>query len=104
MTVCYATNRMEKILTDVRLLKKYYSNDFTKLRNRLSELKLANNLAEIPVNPPPRRHKLTGNMKDCWGIDYSKNYRLVIQPVGEFSITDISTIKEIIILDLEDYH
>lgn len=104
MIVYYATNKMEKILTDIRLLKKYYSNDFTKISNRLSELRVVNNLGEIPEVPPPRRHKLKGNRKDCWGIDYSKNYRLVIEPTGVFNINDLSTITDVTILDLEDYH
>lgn len=104
MVIYYATKKMEKILTDIRLLKKYHSNDFTKISNRLSEISAANNLGEIPEVPPPRRHKLKGNWKDCWGIDYSKNYRLIIEPAGEFDINDLSTITEITILDLEDYH
>lgn len=104
MVIYYATKKMERILTDIRLLKKYYGNDFTKISNRLSELKAANNLGEIPESPPPRRHKLKGNLKNCWGIDYSKNDRLVIEPTGGFDINDLSTITEVTIVDLEDYH
>lgn len=91
-------------MTDNRLLRKYYSNDYVKIRNRLSELLAADSLAEIPVVPPPRRHKLSGDMVDCWGIDYSKNDRIVIQPVGEYDINSLDTIKEVKILRLEDYH
>lgn len=104
MEIHYSTTKQEKILTDVRLLKKYYSSDFTKIINRLSELRVANNLNEIPDLPPPRRHKLKGNFKNCWGIDYSKNSRIIIKPVGEYDINDLTSIKEIIILELEDYH
>ena len=104
MVIYYATKKLEKILTDIRLLKKHYSNDFTRICNRLSELKAANNLSEIPEVPPPRRHKLKGNYQDCWGIDYSKNDRFIIQPTGEYDINNLSTIEEITILDLEDYH
>lgn len=104
MTIYYSTNKLEKILTDKRLLKKYYSNDFVKICNRLSELKAANNLKEIPDVPPPRRHKLSGDRKNCWGIDYSKNDRFIISPYGKYDINDLTTITEIEILDLEDYH
>lgn len=104
MTIRYSSNKLEKILTDKRLLKKYYSNDFVKISNRLSEIKAANNLNEIPEIPPPRRHKLSGNRKNCWGIDYSRNDRLVISPYGQYDINDLTTITEIEILDLEDYH
>lgn len=104
MIISYSSNRLKKILTDPRLIKKYYSNDYKKINNRLSEMKAANNLSEIPECPPPRRHKLYGNYKDCWGIDYSKNYRFIIRPVGKFDINDLSSICEIKIIDLEDYH
>lgn len=104
MEIFYSSTKLEKILNDTRLLKKYYSNDFERINNRLSELRLANSLNEIPEVPPPRRHKLTGDRKNCWGINYSKNDRLVICAVGEFDINDLTTIKAIKILDLEDYH
>ncbi len=104
MVIKYSTNRLEKILTDDRLIHKYYSNDYQRIKNRLSELKVANNLSEIPESPPPRRHKLSGNYKDCWGINYSKNDRFIIKPIGEFDINDLSSIVEIEIVELEDYH
>ena len=104
MIISYSSNRLKKILTDPRLIKKYYSNDYKKINNRLSEMKAANNLSEIPECPPPRRHKLYGNYKECWGIDYSKNFRIIIRPVGKFDINNLLSICEIEIIDLEDYH
>lgn len=61
-------------------------------------------MAEIPEVPPPRRHKLEGRYKNCWGIDYSKNDRIIIQPVGDYDINDLTTITEILIVVLGDYH
>ena len=104
MLIKYSTKKMEKILNDDRLIHKFYSNDYQKIKNRLSEMKVANNLLEIPESPPPRRHKLSGNYKDCWGINYSKNDRFIIRPVGKFDIEDLSSIVEIEIVELEDYH
>jgi len=104
MKIFYSSPKQEKILTDIRLLKKHYGIQHTKIANRLSELRAANNLAEIPEVPPPRRHKLHGNYKDCWGIDYSKNYRIILRPVGNYDINDLTSITEILIVDLEDYH
>lgn len=104
MVISYSTKRMEKILTDDRLIKKYYSNDYQRIKNRLSEMKAANNLLEIPESPPPRRHKLYGDYNDCWGINYSKNDRFVIRPKGEFDINDLSSIVAIEVVELEDYH
>ena len=78
MIISYSSNRLKKILSDSRLIKKYYSNNYKKINNRLSEMKAANNLSEIPECPPPRRHKLYGNYKDCWGIDCSKIIELLL--------------------------
>lgn len=104
MVIKFSSKKLEKKLTDKRLLKKYYGNDYNKISNRLSELEVANNLSEIPECPPPRRHKLVGDLQECWGIDYSKNDRIIIRPTGEFDINDVSSIVEIEIVDLEDYH
>lgn len=104
MNISYSSNRLEKILSNDRLLNKYYSNNYKNLKNRLSEIKVANNLSEVPETPPPRRHKLQGNYKDCWGINYSKNDRIIIRPIGQFDINNLSTIQDIEIVDLEDYH
>lgn len=104
MNIQYSSNKLEKILTNQRLIRKHYSNIHNKLSVRLSELRAANSLADIPNIPPPRRHKLTGTLKECWGIDVSKNYRIIVQPVGEYNELEINTIKEIEIKDIEDYH
>jgi len=104
MKLNYSSTKQEKILTDLRLLKKYYGNDQIKISNRLSELRAANNLNEIPEVPPPRRHKLSGQYRECWGIDYSRNDRIIIQPTGEYDINDLTSITEVLIINLEDYH
>ncbi|PKM67565.1 MAG: plasmid maintenance system killer protein [Firmicutes bacterium HGW-Firmicutes-2] len=104
MNIEYSSNKLEKILTNPRLLKKHYSKDFKRLSIRLSELRAANNLSDIPEVPPPRRHKLHGEWTDCWGIDYSKNYRIILRPIGEFDLENIKSITEIEIIDLLDYH
>lgn len=104
MRIYYSSTKLDKILSDIRLIKKYYGNDYIKISNRLSELRAANNLNDIPEVPPPRRHKLTGNYKDCWGVDYSKNDRIIFRPVGDFDINDLRTIVEVQIIDLGDYH
>jgi proteic killer suppression protein len=104
MNIEYSSNKLEKILTNPRLLKKHYGKDFDRLSMRLSELRAANSLFDIPEVPPPRRHKLYGEWEKCWGIDYSKNYRIILRPIGNFDLDDLKTINEIEILDLLDYH
>lgn len=104
MRIEYASNKLEKILANPRIIKKYHGKNADRLLIRLSELLAADSLFDIPEVPPPRRHKLSGEWENCWGIDYSKNFRIILQPVGEYNINDLSSIKEIKIVDLVDYH
>jgi len=104
MKVSYDSKKLEKILTNERLIKKHYSNFYIKLLNRLSEIKAAKNLNDIPHFPPPRRHKLTQNFSDCWGIDVSKNFRIILKPDCDYDEYDLTTIDSIMIVSIEDYH
>lgn len=104
MEVSYASNRLEKILTNERKIKSQYTQFYKRLINRMSEIRAAKNLEEIPHIPPPRRHKLKGYYNDCWGIDVSKNFRIVLRPVGDWNEYDLKTINKIQILSIEDYH
>ena len=105
MELHYRSSKDEKILCDERLLHRYYKKAHANnIKSRLTELEGANNLSEIPQIPPPRRHKLNGKYNDCWGIDYSPNYRIIIEPCGIYDINDLTTITQIKILALEDYH
>lgn len=104
MILHYSNRKLEKILSDNRQIKKNYPREYQKIVNRLSELNVANNLSEIPNVPPPRRHKLYGDKVGCWGIDFSKNYRIILRPVNDFDLNDLKTITEVEIVDLEDYH
>lgn len=104
MEISYANTKLEKILTNERMIKKYYTAFYKKIIHRMSEIRAANNLDEIPHVPPPRRHKLEGHYNDCWGIDISKNFRIILKPIGDFNESDLKTINEIEILSIEDYH
>ncbi|KOO48143.1 type II toxin-antitoxin system RelE/ParE family toxin [Priestia koreensis] len=104
MDILYASNKLEKILTNERLIKREYTSFYQKVINRMSELRAANNLNEIPHDPPPRRHKLSGEYANCWGIDVSKNYRIILRPVENVDEMDAKLISAIEILKIEDYH
>lgn len=105
MKIHYSSKRLKRILEDEILIKRNYgAKDGASICNRLSELRAANSLNEIPATPPPRRHKLQGNKDGCWAVSYSKNNRIIFKPQGEFDIERLETIKEIEIINLEDYH
>jgi proteic killer suppression protein len=99
----FNTNKLAKILTNDRLIKKYYAPLYSNLISRLTELRAVRNLSLISHNPPPRKHKLTGKYEGCWSIDLSRNYRLIFT-VPDESKLDENDIDEILILDIVDTH
>ena len=96
-------NKIKKKLSDERSIRRNYGRLADKIIVRLSLLSAANNLEDIPNIPPTRRHKLSGNYEDCWGIDIEKNWRIVIKPCDLVQKEPIE-INKIIILDIVDYH
>lgn len=104
MEIEYKSNKLKKILSDPRLIKRYHSDIYITLINRLSELKSVNNLSLISILPPPRRHKLSGEYTNCWSIDVSKNQRLIIKPHDSQIGFNDTEINKIIILKIVDYH
>lgn len=104
MNISYSSIKLEKILSNQRLIKKTYTSFHKKIENRLSEIKAANNLNEISHIPPPRRHKLDGMYMNCWGIDISKNFRIIVKPVGNWDENDLTSVENIEIIDICDYH
>ena len=104
MVIYFSSGKQQRILGDERLLRKHYGKLADKIMIRLAELEAASSLEDIPSVPPPRRHKLAGNKSDQWGIDVSKNYRIVLEPYGQWEKDNLSTVREVRILDVEDYH
>lgn len=104
MEIDYANSQMRKTLESSILIGKKYGHLRRKLEIRLSELRTVDSLAEISQNPPPRRHKLTHNKAGCWGVDVSKNWRIILMPIGRFDPDNLNTITRVQILDIEDYH
>jgi proteic killer suppression protein len=101
----YSNKKDESTLEDERLIDRYYKKDESKnIKARLTELRAANCLSEIPECPPPVRHKLNGNYNGHWCVRYSKNDRIIFKPFGTYNINDLNTITEIEIVRLGDYH
>lgn len=96
-------SKIKKKLLDNSTVKKHFGKLADKIIIRISLLTAADNLGDIPNLPPTRRHKLVGNYANCWGIEIEKNWRMIIQPIS-LGLNDPKDIKEIIIIDIVDYH
>lgn len=103
LKIKFSSKKLEKILTNDRLIKKHYTPLYYSLVSRLSQLQAARNLSVIPHTPPTRKHKLTGKYEGYWSIDLSKNYRLIFT-TGDDQSVDEQEINEITILDIVDTH
>jgi proteic killer suppression protein len=93
-----------------RLAKRYGPQRAKKITMRQDFLRAAANLAQVPANPPTRRHELKGDRKGQFAVDLTENYRLVFEPnhdpvprKGDGGI-DLTQITAIMIILVEDYH
>ena len=95
--------KLEKKMVNESTIKKNYGKLADKIIVRLSILEAVDCLDDIPNVPPTRRHKLSVNYSNCWAIDIDKSWRMILKPVTEY-LANPKDIKEIIILDITDYH
>lgn len=106
MKIHFGNNKLEKILSNPRLIKKYYPREFNDVIIRLKELTTVDNLSLISHRPPPRRHKLKGEYRNCWAVDISMKKRIIFKPKPQniIKLKEIKEIKEIEIIKIADYH
>ena len=110
MHIEYAHRKLEKIFNDAtRLKKEYGSEQAQKIQRRLAVLDAAVNLAEVPTDKPDRCHALKGNRSGQFAVDLKHPFRLIFKPKGampkqEDGSLDKMQVKEIVILQVEDYH
>lgn len=105
MRISFASRKLENDLTDEKTLNKRYGDLADRLKRRMSFLRAANNLADVPHKPPTRRHKLSGELAGCHAVDVSGNCRIVFKADGDVTNEeDLRTITSIKIIDIINYH
>lgn len=100
MLVEFDNKKLEKSLSDNRIIKREYGRLSERIIEVLDELFVATNLKQIPEVPPDRRHKLTGELY-TWSIDLSRNYRMWVQSDGE---EDPQLVTKVTITNILDNH
>lgn len=98
MTIDYVNKKLEKSLSDNRIIKREYGRLAYRIIEVLDELYVADNLAQIPEVPPDRRHKMT-NVDYTWSIDLSRNYRMWVRSDGEDDPKAVTKVTVVSILD-----
>lgn len=101
------TRKLTKILNSHNLLVKHFGKARAKkIEERLDEFDAASNLSQIPSDPPPRCHRLYGDLKNKFAVDVSANFRMIFEGYDkndELSIKK-SEIVTVQITKIEDYH
>lgn len=60
---------------------------------------------DVPQTLPFRRHKLTGDLKECFAINITMQYRLIFkQKDNNIVIEDLREIKEIEIMEVSKHY
>jgi len=111
MDIVFKMKKLQKICNSQKLLvKEFGPEQAKKLRQRLDELRAADNLQDMSHLPPPRCHELTGNLKGKFSVDLRHPYRLIFEPaetpvpLKEDGGIDREQVNAVIILQVEDTH
>ncbi|MBK9333798.1 MAG: killer suppression protein HigA [Ignavibacteria bacterium] len=102
--------KLTKSVNSYKTLIKIYGNIMAKkIKNRLDDLRAAETLEDTRYLPG-RYHELVGDRKGQWACDLEHPKRLIFAPTVEPIPIDKdgkykwSEIKEIIVLEIIDYH
>lgn len=109
MEIFYKTKKLAKVLNSSKLIDKSYGKSAKKLKIRLDDMAISENLKEL-MALPGRHHHLAGGRKGQFACDLEHPFRLVYEPANEPLSTDKNdaliykkvTIVEII--EVTDYH
>lgn len=109
MELTYKTTKLKELCENPKfnqeLVKKYGQEVAKKLPQRINELKSFNSLGDVPVTPPFKRHKLTGNRNEQFAVNINNQYRLIFRiNDNNILIEDLMKIKEIEIMEVSKHY
>ena len=92
MVLTYKNNKLRKLCEDSQSNKELIMKSFACL-------------ADVPVVPPFRRHKLSGNLKNLYAININDQYRLIFRQVeNNIIVESLKDIKEIEIMEVSKHY
>lgn len=101
MEVLYKDNKLEKLCTDEREMRRKRPDLEKKLRLRINALRAADTIGDLPQDDPGGAwHELKGNFAGIWAGELSGNWRLLVEPSPLKSLSA----AEVTVIDIEDYH
>ncbi len=111
MIIYFKSKKLQKLCNDFKKAQKEFGKEIAlKLFQRIQELVAVDTLDELSYLPPARCHMLKGRRKYQFAVDVVHPFRLIFKPNGEIENyidegeINKKLIKEIIILEVVDYH
>ncbi len=110
MKLSYKSKKLEKRLTEPKEMNKAFGTKAKKINQRMKDLSGVETLADMKNLPAARCHELKGDKQGLLAVDVSGNYRLIFEPnhypfpEKEDGGLDWEQVREIRILQVEDYH
>lgn len=109
MELTYKNEKLKELCVNPKynkeLVKKYGSDVAKNLPQRIKQLEAFNSLNDIPITPPFRRHKLSGDREGEFAINITNQYRLIFrQKENNIIIEDLRKIKEIEIMEVSKHY
>lgn len=110
MKIDFASSKLRRQLESEKEMKKAFGDRANRLKMRMAVLEQAENLGEIPTDPPDRCHQLDGDWAGCFSVVVNGNWRLVFEPnqdpipILDNGGIDRAAVVAIRILAVVDYH
>ena len=109
MEIEIKTKKLAKILNNAKLIAKHYGNSAKKIKIRLDDLAMVDNLADA-MTLPGRHHPLTSDRKGQFACDLVHPFRLIYEPsndplpIDENNNLIYSKVTIVEIIEITDYH
>lgn len=110
MDLSYKSKKLEQSLTEDKSLIKNYGALAKKIKQRIGQLKAADELSIVAKIPVLRLHPYKGDRLGEWSIDIQENWRICFEidlnpiPTLDDGGVDLKKVTAIKILSVEDPH
>jgi toxin HigB-1 len=102
LQVRFGDNKLEKLCTDEREMRRKRADIADKLRLRVKALETAASVGELSTHDPLGYwHQLGENLDGLWAGKLSANYRLLVRPEDA---ADPWCAVTVTVIDIDDYH
>jgi toxin HigB-1 len=110
VNISFKNKKLGSSLTNDKEILYTYGDQAKKIKQRMQELKAAENLETIAKLQAMRLHPYKGNRKGEWSVDIYKNWRIIFEidhnplPLLDAGGVDLRKVTDIKIVSVEDPH